>query len=122
MQMFSRTFFITLTDGREVVIQFQTERLDLDTFKPQLEAILASPLADVTTYGPLPRGFLGRLDEISKLSLWVSHYDLNEVNILIDNSYEVTGLIDLELSTPRPIAVCLGRIHTLAGEYTKAEF
>lgn len=31
--MLSRTFFITLADGREVVIQFQTEKLDLGAFK-----------------------------------------------------------------------------------------
>lgn len=30
--MFSRTFFVTLANGREVVIQFRTEQLDLDAF------------------------------------------------------------------------------------------
>jgi ferritin-like metal-binding protein YciE len=28
--MFSRTLFVTLADGREVVVQFRTEGLDLD--------------------------------------------------------------------------------------------
>lgn len=200
--MFSRTFFVTLADGREVVIQFRTEKLDLDAFKvakgtlgqvvphavalkngelenegvwayalerlpgkmwlhgvaakgaegriavnrslgrvlskgyladnssdavstevrPHLKAILASPLDEVATYRPLLQEFLSKLDEISKLPLWVSHYDLNEVNVLIDESCEVTGLIDWELSTPKPFAVGLGRIHTLAGEYTGGEF
>jgi hypothetical protein len=196
--MFSRTFFVTLADGREVVIQFRTEKLDLDAFKvakgalgqvvpdalalkdeelenkgvwvyslerlpgkmwvygvagkgaegriavnrslgrilskgyladssyeaismkvqPHLEAILASPLDEVAIYRPLLQGFRDKLNEISKLPLWVSHYDLNDVNVLIDESCEVTGLIDWELSTPKPFAVGLGRIHTLAGEYT----
>ncbi|KAK4660100.1 hypothetical protein QC762_0015520 [Podospora pseudocomata] len=189
--MFSRTFFVTLTDKREVVIQFRTEKLDLDAFRvakgalgqvvpdavalkdeelenegvwvyslerlpgkiwihgvagkgaegriavnsrsgageavstkiwPHLEAILASPLDEVAAYRPLLQGFLGKLNEISKLPLWVSHYDLNDVNILIDETCEVTGLIDWELSTPKPFAVGLGRIHTLAGEYTGGEF
>lgn len=31
--MFSRTFFVALADGRDVVIQFRTEKLDLDAFK-----------------------------------------------------------------------------------------
>lgn len=31
--MFSRTFFADLSDGREVVVQFRTEALDLDTFR-----------------------------------------------------------------------------------------
>ncbi|KAJ1679910.1 hypothetical protein EV182_001074 [Spiromyces aspiralis] len=200
--MFSRTFFVTLADKREVVIQFRTEELDLDAFKvakgalgqvvpdvvalkdeelesegvwayslerlpgkiwvhgiagkgaegriainrslgrvlskgcladnsseavstkvrPHLEAILASQLDEVVAYRPLLQGLLDKLNEISKLPLWVSHYDLNEVNILIDESCEVTGLIDWELSTPKPFAVGLGRIHTLAGEYTGGEF
>ncbi|KAH6616017.1 hypothetical protein B0J18DRAFT_484837 [Chaetomium sp. MPI-SDFR-AT-0129] len=200
--MFSRTFFVTLADGCEVVIQFRTEKLDLDAFtvakgalgrvvpdlmalqddelekegvwayslehlpgqmwvhgvagkgaegriainkslgrvlskgyladnsieavatkvRPHLEAILASPLDEVATYRPLLQGFLDKLNEIGKLPLWVSHYDLNDVNVLIDDSCEVTGLIDWELSAPKPFAVGLGRIHTLAGEYTGGEF
>ncbi|AEO67973.1 uncharacterized protein THITE_2145225 [Thermothielavioides terrestris NRRL 8126] len=200
--MFSRTFFVSLADGREVVVQFRTEKLDLNAFKvakgalgqfvpdavaledeelenegvwayslerlpgklwvhgvagkgadgriainkslgrvlskgwradssgeavstnirPHLEAILASPLDEVATYRPLLQGFLGKLDGISKLPLWVSHYDLNDVNVLIDESCEVTGLIDWELSVPKPFAVGLGRIHTLAGEFTGGEF
>lgn len=31
--MFSRTLFVTLADGREVVVQFRTEPLDVDAFK-----------------------------------------------------------------------------------------
>jgi hypothetical protein len=90
--------------------------------QPHLEAILASPLDEVAMYRPLLQGFRDKLNEISKLPLWVSHYDLNDVNVLIDESCEVTGLIDWELSTPKPFAVGLGRIHTLAGEYTGGEF
>ncbi|KAH6842274.1 hypothetical protein B0I37DRAFT_435629 [Chaetomium sp. MPI-CAGE-AT-0009] len=189
--IFSRTFFVTLADGREAVIQFRTEKLDLDAFKvakgalgqvlenegvwayslerlpgkmwvygvagkgaegriavnrslgrilskgcladssgeavstkvrPHLEAILASPLDEVATYRPLLQGFLDKLNDISKLPLWVSHYDLNDVNVLTDESCQVTGLIDWELSTPKPFAVGLGRIHTLAGEYTGGGF
>jgi hypothetical protein len=33
----------------------------------------------------------------------------------------VTGLIDWELSTPKPFGVDFGRIHTLAGEFTGGE-
>ncbi|KAK4248948.1 hypothetical protein C7999DRAFT_39934 [Corynascus novoguineensis] len=167
--MFSRIFFVTLADGREVVIQFRTERLDLDTFKvakcafsqvvpdavalqdEELENIgvhsvtgkdaegritvnkslgrvlskgyladnSASSLDEVTTYRPLLRGFLDRLNEISNLPFWVSHYDLNEVNILIDESCEVTGLIDWELSTPKPFAV--GREFWIPEEFEVAE-
>lgn len=44
------------------------------------------------------------------------------MNVLIDEDCEVTGLIDWELSTPLPFGVGLGRIHTIAGEYTKGKF
>jgi hypothetical protein len=90
--------------------------------RPHLEAILASSLDEVVAYRRLLQGLLVKLDEMSKLPLWVSHYDLNEVNVLIDESCEVTGLIDWELSTPRPFGVGFGRIHTIAGEYTGGEF
>lgn len=54
--------------------------------------------------------------------MWVAHYDLSEVNALIDEDCQVTGLIDWELSAPRPFGVGFGRIHSIAGEYTGGEF
>ncbi|KAJ9483481.1 hypothetical protein VN97_g9909 [Penicillium thymicola] len=60
--------------------------------------------------------------QFKDLPLWVAHYDLNEVNVLIDEDCNVTGLIDWELSTPLPFGICFGRIHTYAGEYSGGEF
>lgn len=200
--MYSRTFFVTLADSREVVVQFRTEQLDLDAFRlarealgevvpeataladeelendgawaysfnrlpgkmwvhdvagkgaegriavnkslgrvfskgclastsadaisanvrPHLEAVLASQLEEVTAYRPLLQGLHGKLDEMSKLPLWVTHYDLNAVNVLIDESCNITGVVDWELSVPKPFGVGFGRIHTIAGEYTGGEF
>lgn len=37
--MSSRTFFVTLADGREVVVQFRTEQLDLDAFRTARQAL-----------------------------------------------------------------------------------
>jgi hypothetical protein len=200
--MFSRTLFVTLADGREVVVQFRTERLDLDVWRvargalgavvpdayaledeelegegvwvygmdrmpgkmwvhgvagkgaegrvaicrslgrvfargwlasdsreavegrvrPHLEAILACPVEAVVPYRGLLRWFLDRVEEFGRLPLWVAHYDLNEVNVLVDEDCEVTGVVDWELSAPKPFGVGFGRIHTLAGEYTGGEF
>lgn len=200
--MFSRTLFLTLADGRDIVQQFRTEPLDLDAFKvakgalgsvvpdvgalesdelltervwayslsrlagkmwvhgiagkgaegrivinkslggvlskgclanssgdaidskirPHLEAILASPLEEIVPYRQIIQGYLDKLEQFKTLPLWVTHYDLNEVNVLIDEECQVTGLIDWELSTPQPFGVGLGRIHTIAGEYTGGEF
>ena len=200
--MYSRTLFSTLVDGREVVVQFRTEQLDLDAFRvardalgdvvpeathladeelesagawvysfnrlpgkmwvhgvagkgaegriavnkslgrvfsrgalaetsdeavytkvrPHLEAILASPLEQVTLYRPLLQSLLEKLDDLGKLPLWVTHYDLNDVNVLIDESCDITGVVDWELSSPKPFGVGFGRIHTIAGEFTGGEF
>lgn len=201
--MYSRTFFVTLADGREVVVQYRTEKLDLDDFelarrslgegvvpqagalddeelhaegawaywftkvpgkmwlygvagrgaqgriaitrslgrvfsrgwladesgdavaatvRPHLDAILASPMGEIAPYRAMLRGFVDKLGDISRLPLWVAHYDLNEVNVLVDEDCRVTGLIDWELSKPKPFGVGFGRIHTIAGEYTQGEF
>ncbi|KAI0835135.1 hypothetical protein F5Y06DRAFT_139452 [Hypoxylon sp. FL0890] len=200
--MFSRTLFVTLADGSEVVVQYRTEPLDLDAFKiakgslgsfvpdaraledeelenhgawaysftrmrgkmwlhgvagkgaegriavnkslgrvfskgclaensseavvgkirPHLDAILASTLEETLPYKDTFQGFLNSLEELAKLPLWVAHYDLNDVNVLIDENFAVTALIDWELSSPLPFGVGFGRIHTLAGEFSGGEF
>ncbi|KAI2472110.1 hypothetical protein F4781DRAFT_420222 [Annulohypoxylon bovei var. microspora] len=90
--------------------------------RPHLEAILASPLAEILPYRYHFQSFLDKLEQLKKLPLWVAHYDLNDLNVLIDEDCNVTGLIDWELSSPRPFGVGFGRIHTLAGEYTGGKF
>ncbi|KAF2462153.1 hypothetical protein BDY21DRAFT_389577 [Lineolata rhizophorae] len=87
-----------------------------------LDAILASPLEEILPYKVTLEGFVNNLDELAKLPLWIAHYDLNDVNVLIDENYDVTALIDWELSTPLPFGTGFGRIHTLAGEYSGGEF
>ncbi|KAI1453991.1 hypothetical protein F4805DRAFT_441193 [Annulohypoxylon moriforme] len=93
-----------------------------NSVQPHLNAILASPLEEILPYKATLEGFVNNLDELAKLPLWVAHYDLNDVNVLIDENCEVTALIDWELSTPLPFGVGFGRIHTIAGEYTGGEF
>ncbi|KAJ5096993.1 hypothetical protein N7456_007714 [Penicillium angulare] len=87
-----------------------------------IEAILSSPQEDIKPYKDQLQGFYNKLKQFKKLPLWVSHYDLNEVNVLIDEDCNITGLIDWELSTPLPFGVCFGRIHTYAGEYSEGKF
>lgn len=90
--------------------------------RSHLEALLASPLEDIDPYRNQLQGFYDNLEQLKKLPLWVAHYDLNEVNVLIDEECNITGLIDWELSTPLPFGVNFGRIHTYGGEYTGGEF
>ncbi|OQE27819.1 hypothetical protein PENSTE_c004G04908 [Penicillium steckii] len=87
-----------------------------------IEAILASPRDEIKPYKDQLQGFYDNLEKFKKLPLWVSHYDLNEVNVLIDEDCNITGLIDWELSTPLPFGVCFGRIHTYAGEVSEGKF
>ncbi|KAI8631030.1 hypothetical protein F5Y19DRAFT_427380 [Xylariaceae sp. FL1651] len=90
--------------------------------RPHLDALLASPLEDILPYRTTIEGFAKKLNELAQLPLWVAHYDLNEVNVLINEECEVTALIDWELSTPLPFGAGFGRIHTIAGEFTEGEF
>ncbi|KAI1127637.1 hypothetical protein F5Y10DRAFT_242335 [Nemania abortiva] len=90
--------------------------------RPHLDAILASPLEDILPYRATVESLAKKLDELAQLPLWIAHYDLNEVNVLIDEECEVTALVDWELSTPLPFGAGFGRIHSIAGEYTGGEF
>lgn len=90
--------------------------------RSHLDALLASSLDDIKPYRRQIQGFVDKLEQSKDLPLWVAHYDLNDVNMLIDDDCNVSGLIDWELSTPLPFGICFGRIHTIAGEYTGGEF
>lgn len=87
-----------------------------------MSSILASSLEDIAPWKPTVERLAARFDEFAQLPLWVAHYDMNEVNVLVDDNCEVTALIDRELSTPLPFGFGFGRIHTIAGEYTEGEF
>ncbi|KAF7510397.1 hypothetical protein GJ744_006676 [Endocarpon pusillum] len=63
-----------------------------------------------------------RLTDERDSPLFISHFDLNQVNILIDENYQVSGIVDWELSSLLPFAMGLSRIHTLAGEISELEF
>ncbi|KAJ6152097.1 hypothetical protein N7497_006416 [Penicillium chrysogenum] len=90
--------------------------------RSHLEALLASSEDDVKPYQHQLQSFVDKLEQLKELPLWVAHYDLNEVDVLIDEDCNVTGLVDWELSTPLPFGICFGRIHTYAGAYSGGEF
>ncbi|KAI6527703.1 hypothetical protein MCOR05_008692 [Pyricularia oryzae] len=92
------------------------------TVRPHLETILASDLPELVPFRNAIQGLVHELDSLNRLPLWIAHFDLNEVNVLIDDDCRVTGIIDWELSRPLPFGVGLGRIHTIVGEYSDGEF
>ncbi|KAI0818283.1 hypothetical protein GGR55DRAFT_68853 [Xylaria sp. FL0064] len=194
---YSRTILLELQDGRNVVIQFRVEPLDIDAFTTA-QKVLGSFVPDVKflpnkkleeagvwayCMNRIPgeiwfRGektdedrikinkSLGRLfskefiadnsseavksmlrpqvdkllasmepkiqrfqetlkclsDKLAQLPLWVAHFDLSEANVLVDESHEVTRVIDWEESVPLPFGVGFGRIHSNTGVFHQGEF
>ncbi|KAI4179335.1 MAG: hypothetical protein LQ346_007221 [Caloplaca aetnensis] len=90
--------------------------------RPHLALILSSDDAHVRPFHHVAQDLLGKLDRLSLQPLFVSHFDLNDVNIMVDTDCQVTGIVDWELSTPLPFGMGLCRIHTLAGEYAEQKF
>ncbi|KAK7562516.1 hypothetical protein BKA81DRAFT_404273 [Phyllosticta paracitricarpa] len=104
------------------LVEGSTAKVVDDTLRPHLELLLSSDDAQVRQFDDTTRRLLGELDILKKLPLWVAHFDLNDVNIMLDEHGEVSGLIDWELSTPLPFGMAFCRIHKLAGEYSDGEF
>ncbi|KAI9844688.1 MAG: hypothetical protein M1837_005430 [Sclerophora amabilis] len=87
-----------------------------------LELLLSSEDDQIRRFHDVAKELLGKLDELKQLPLFVSHFDLNEVNVMVDEICEVSGIVDWELSTPLPFGVGFGRIHILAGEFSEQKF
>ncbi|KAL8944295.1 MAG: hypothetical protein Q9211_000635 [Gyalolechia sp. 1 TL-2023] len=90
--------------------------------RPHLALLLSSDDPQIGRFHSTARDLLANLDQLKNLPLFISHFDLNDVNIMVDDSCEVSGLVDWELSTPLPFGMGLSRIHTLAGEYSEQKF
>lgn len=72
-------------------------------------------------------GFIAELIEeapiLKKLPLFFGHLDMNEMNVLVTENAEITGIIDWELSPPpRPFGIACYCIQFLAGEIIDKEF
>ncbi|KAK2871948.1 hypothetical protein FQN49_002675 [Arthroderma sp. PD_2] len=96
----------------------------IDTnLRPHLEMIVSSSCPEIAPYQDLAKDLIGKLDQLKVLPLFISHFDMNAMNILVDKDFEVSGIVDWELSSPLPFGVSVGgRIHSLAGEYHDRKF
>lgn len=90
--------------------------------RPHLKLLLFSDDEQIRPFKDLATDLLGKLDQLKKLPLFISHFDLNEMNIMVDESCEVSGIIDWEFSSPLPFGMGFSRIHTLAGEFSERKF
>lgn len=108
-----------LSKGR---IEGSSELVIDEKVAPHLALLLSSGDDQIRPFHNVARDLLGKLDRLKILPLFVSHFDLNDVNILIDDECKVSGLVDWELSTPLPFGMGFGRINTLAGEFSEKKF
>lgn len=64
-------------------------------------------------------------DQLKRLPLFISHADLNHMNVLVwdvGKVGEVSGIVDWELSSDLPFGMGFCRIHDLIGRFTNGEF
>lgn len=111
-----------LSKGRIEGSNSSSELVINERVRPHLALLLSSEDDQIRPFHNIARDLLGKLDRLKILPLFVSHFDLNDVNILIDDECEVSGLVDWELSTPLPFGMGFGRINTLAGEFSEKKF
>ncbi len=105
-----------------IISAASSEQVVESQLRPHLALILSSDDAHVRPFHHVAQDLLEKLDRLSLQPLFISHFDLNDVNIMVDTDCKVTGIVDWELSTPLPFGMGFCRIHTLAGEYAERKF
>ncbi|KAK0101907.1 hypothetical protein ONS95_001281 [Cadophora gregata] len=93
-----------------------------ETIRPHLEVLLSAENSSIQSFHSEIKSMLDQVDSLAALPLYISHFDLNDVNIMVDNDCRVSGIVDWELSTKLPFGMGLCRIHTLAGFYSQQKF
>lgn len=104
------------------LVEGKSELVIEQKIRPHLQLLLASQDEQIRSFHGIAQDLLDKLDLLASLPLFISHFDLNEVNIMISEECEVTGLIDWELSSCLPCGMGFSRIHTLAGEFSERKF
>ncbi|KAF1845993.1 uncharacterized protein K460DRAFT_386372 [Cucurbitaria berberidis CBS 394.84] len=59
---------------------------------PHLELLLASEDPQIRRFHVVAKDLIGKLDQLKNLPLFVAHFDLNHVNIMVDEDCEVSGI------------------------------
>lgn len=78
---------------------------------------LALERDDVKPFSEFIAKLIEEAPALKKLPLFFGHLDINEMNVLVGENYEITGVIDWELSPPpRPFGVACYCIQFLARE------
>ena len=71
---------------------------------------------DVRPYHDIIDQLIEEAPQLRALPLSYTHFDLNGMNILADQTGAITGIVDWEMAAPRPFGINCGCIPFLAGE------
>lgn len=88
-----------------------------DTVRPRLEKLLASQQEEIQPFRHVIQDLFNNVHQLEKLPLFQSHLDLNEMNVMVLDNGELSGILDWELSPPpTPFGMGCHRLHTIAGQ------
>ncbi|KAI0563681.1 hypothetical protein FGB62_36g121 [Gracilaria domingensis] len=89
---------------------------------PKLKALQDSTDVRIEPFKTNITALIKSAGTLKSLPLFISHPDLNQVNILVGESGEVSGIVDWEGSSQLPFGMGFCRIHELAGMYINGNF
>jgi hypothetical protein len=104
------------------LVEGKSESVIEQKLRPHLRQLLASQDDGICPFHDIAQKLLNKLDQLTFLPLFISHFDLNDLNIMINGDCEISGIIDWELSACLPFGMGFSRIHTLAGEFSARKF
>jgi hypothetical protein len=104
------------------LVEGKSEPTIEEKLRPHLQMLLDSQDDCIRPFHGVAKMLMDDLDQLVSLPLFISHFDLNEVNIMLSADCEISGIVDWELSACLPFGVGFGQIHTLAGEFSEKTF
>lgn len=104
------------------LVEGNSELLIDQKVRPHLALLLSSEDDRIRRFHEVASNLLGKLDRLKTLPHFVSHFDLNGINIMVEDDCEVLGIVDWELSTPLPFGMGFSRLSTFAGEFSEKKF
>ncbi|KAJ5975355.1 hypothetical protein N7481_009062 [Penicillium waksmanii] len=103
---------------------FRTEHEIENYVKPNLQKILNMPTRsniDVRPYFPLVEELVEVCPKLKRFSGFFSHLDLNTMNIFVEETSQLHGVIDWEDARVLPFGFNCSAIHFLAAEFLTVE-
>ncbi len=94
-----------------------------DSVVPRLRELLSSNENEIIPFSGCIHSLIDDAHQLDKLPLFISHFDLNDMNIMVLETGEMSGIVDWELSPPpTPFGMGCHRIHDLAGAFHDGKF